>query len=51
MPHAIPHGEERAEVAVPPPDAGELLGVYENKEADEGDGEALASFVAGDKTV
>ena len=48
MPHAVPHGEDGADLAVPPPDVGELLGVDVDEEADEGDGEALAGVVAGD---
>ena len=48
MPHAVPHGEDGADLAVPPTDVGKLLGVDVDEEAGEGNGEALAIVNAGD---
>ena len=48
MPHTIPNGEDRADLAVPPPHVGQLLGADVDEEANQGGEEALAIVNAGD---
>ena len=46
MSDPVLQGEYGTDFVIAPPNVGKLLGVDEDKEADEGDGEALAGAVA-----